>query len=117
MLRRPREHRDRTAATCLATCWRARSPTAAAIVARNELFTAFVPFAARWPVEVHIYPNRFVHNLVELNRRRAGRVRADIPRCAAGGSTGCIRLPLPYISALHQYRRTDARRRATSTSS
>ncbi len=20
----------------------------------------FVPFAARWPVEVHIYPNRFV---------------------------------------------------------
>ena len=34
------------------------------IVARTELFTAFVPFAARWPVEVHIYPNRFVHNLL-----------------------------------------------------
>ena len=33
------------------------------IVARTDLFTAFVPFAARWPVEVHIYPNRFVHNL------------------------------------------------------
>ncbi len=38
------------------------------IVARTELFTAFVPFAARWPVEVHIYPNRFVHNLLTFPR-------------------------------------------------
>ena len=36
------------------------------IIVRTDSFTAFVPFAARWPVEVHIYPNRFVHNLVEL---------------------------------------------------
>ncbi|HZU46342.1 MAG TPA: galactose-1-phosphate uridylyltransferase, partial [Mycobacterium sp.] len=32
------------------------------VIARTDLFTAFVPFAARWPVEVHIYPNRFAHN-------------------------------------------------------
>ena len=36
------------------------------IVARTDSFTAFVPFAARSPVEVHIYPNRLVHNVVEL---------------------------------------------------
>ena len=28
-----------------------------------------MPFAARWPVEVHIYPNRFVRNLTELDDR------------------------------------------------
>lgn len=28
------------------------------IVAENEDFTAFVPFFARWPYEVHIYPRR-----------------------------------------------------------
>src|SRR4051812_15654500 len=28
------------------------------IITRNEHFTAFVPFASRWPVEVHIHPNR-----------------------------------------------------------
>jgi UDPglucose--hexose-1-phosphate uridylyltransferase len=32
-----------------------------------------VPFAARWPVEVHIYPNRFVHNLVELDEGELNR--------------------------------------------
>ena len=36
------------------------------VIARNESFTAFVPFAARWPVEVHVYPNRHVANLIDL---------------------------------------------------
>ncbi|MGB6247406.1 galactose-1-phosphate uridylyltransferase, partial [Gordonia sp. (in: high G+C Gram-positive bacteria)] len=30
------------------------------ILVRTEHTTAFVPFAARWPAEVHIYPNRHV---------------------------------------------------------
>ena len=77
------------------------------VVARTELFTAFVPFAARWPVEVHIYPNRFVHNLVELDE-------AELDEFAPSTSTCCGRFdrmysaPLPYISALHQFTDTDA---------
>ena len=37
------------------------------IVATTEYWTAFVPFAARWPVEVHLYPNRRMTRLPELD--------------------------------------------------
>lgn len=72
------------------------------IVARTDLFTAFVPFAARWPVEVHIYPNRFVHNLVDLTEAELddfALIYLDILRRFDRMYAG----PLPYISALHQY--------------
>lgn len=72
------------------------------IVARNELFTAFVPFAARWPVEVHIYPNRFVPNVIGLDEDEvAGFVQLylDVLR----RFDKMYSAPLPYISAVHQY--------------
>ncbi len=72
------------------------------IVARTDLFTAFVPFAARWPVEVHIYPNRFVHNLLDLTDAELdgfASIYLDILRRFDRMYSG----PLPYISALHQY--------------
>ncbi|KYH45069.1 galactose-1-phosphate uridylyltransferase [Branchiibius sp. NY16-3462-2] len=37
------------------------------VVASNEEWIAFVPFAARWPVEVHLYPLRRVLDLSELD--------------------------------------------------
>ena len=79
------------------------------VVARTDLFTAFVPFAARWPVEVHIYPNRFVHNLLELADAELddfARIYLDVLRRFDRMYSG----PLPYISALHQYADTDAQR-------
>jgi UDPglucose--hexose-1-phosphate uridylyltransferase len=72
------------------------------VVACTDLFTAFVPFAARWPVEVHIYPNRFVHNLVDLTAAELddfARIYLDVLRRFDRMYCG----PLPYISALHQY--------------
>jgi UDPglucose--hexose-1-phosphate uridylyltransferase len=79
------------------------------IVARTDLFTAFVPFAARWPVEVHIYPNRFVHNLLDFAAAELddfARIYLDVLRRFDRMYSG----PLPYISALHQYADTDAQR-------
>jgi UDPglucose--hexose-1-phosphate uridylyltransferase len=72
------------------------------VIARTDLFTAFVPFAARWPVEVHIYPNRFAHNLVELEPAELdafAEMYLDILR----RFDRLYPAPLPYISALHQY--------------
>jgi UDPglucose--hexose-1-phosphate uridylyltransferase len=72
------------------------------IITRTDTFTAFVPFAARWPVEVHIYPNRFVRNLLELDEAELDgftemyqQVLQRLDRMYAE--------PLPYMSALHQY--------------
>jgi UDPglucose--hexose-1-phosphate uridylyltransferase len=79
------------------------------VVACTELFTVFVPFAARWPVEVHIYPNRFVHNLIDLTNAELdgfAQIYLDILRRFDRMYSG----PLPYISALHQYADTDALR-------
>ncbi|WP_188112789.1 galactose-1-phosphate uridylyltransferase [Mycobacterium simiae] len=75
------------------------------VVTRTDLFTAFVPFAARWPVEVHIYPNRFVHNLIDLDATELdefAQLYLDVLR----RFDRMYSRPLPYISALHQY--TDA---------
>jgi UDPglucose--hexose-1-phosphate uridylyltransferase len=38
------------------------------IVAENEAFTAFVPFYARWPYEVHIFSRRHLGTLDQLRR-------------------------------------------------
>jgi UDPglucose--hexose-1-phosphate uridylyltransferase len=79
------------------------------VVARTEQFTAFVPFAARWPVEVHIYPNRFVRNLVDLDAAELdefAKIYLDILRRFDRIYSG----PLPYMSALHQFADTEAQR-------
>ncbi|OBK69796.1 galactose-1-phosphate uridylyltransferase [Mycobacterium sp. 1165178.9] len=77
------------------------------IIARDELFTAFVPFAARWPVEVHIYPNRFVRNLTELSEAEVDAFVA-VYLDVLGRFDRMYSAPLPYISALHQYADTAA---------
>lgn len=77
------------------------------VIARSDTFTAFVPFAARWPVEVHIYPNRFVRNLLELGEGELDgfvQIYLDV----LGRFDRMYSTPLPYISALHQYDGTEA---------
>jgi UDPglucose--hexose-1-phosphate uridylyltransferase len=58
---------------------------------------------------VHIYPNRFVHNLVDLAETELddfARIYLDVLRRFDRMYSG----PLPYISALHQYADTDVQR-------
>ncbi|WP_419866424.1 galactose-1-phosphate uridylyltransferase [Mycobacterium kyorinense] len=107
MLHQADEHRKRHGGNLFADLLASEVADGSRIVARTELFTAFVPFAARWPVEVHIYPNRFVHNLVELDAAELdgfAQIYLDLLR----RFDRMYSAPLPYMSALHQY--TDAQR-------
>ncbi|WAC94511.1 galactose-1-phosphate uridylyltransferase [Mycobacterium sp. Aquia_213] len=107
MLEQAREHRKQHGDNLFASLLAHEVADGSRVVARSELFTAFVPFAARWPVEVHIYPNRFVRNLVELTDDELdafARVYLDV----LGRFDRMYSAPLPYISALHQYADTDA---------
>jgi UDPglucose--hexose-1-phosphate uridylyltransferase len=107
MLQQAREHRMRHGGNLFADLLAHEVADGRRVVARTELFTAFVPFAARWPVEVHIYPNRFVRNLVELDEVELNgfaRVYLDV----LGRFDRMYSAPLPYISALHQFADTDA---------
>ncbi|WP_199253652.1 galactose-1-phosphate uridylyltransferase [Mycolicibacterium mengxianglii] len=107
MLREADAHRASRGTNLFADILHHEVASGSRIIARTETFTAFVPFAARWPVEVHIYPNRFVHNLMELDH-------AELDGFTEIYQTVLTRLdrmygePLPYMSALHQY--TDAQR-------
>jgi len=107
MLRQAREHRMRHGGNLFADLLAREVADGSRVVARTDLFTAFVPFAARWPVEVHIYPNRFVHNLVELDEDELDGF-AQVYLDVLGRFDRMYSAPLPYISALHQFAATDA---------
>jgi len=71
------------------------------IVVRGSHWTAFVPYAAHWPYEVHMYPRRRVTGLVAL----AGAARAEFCELYLDLLRRFDRLfdrPAPYISAWHQ---------------
>lgn len=107
MLGRAREHRMRHGTNLFGDLLAGEVADGSRIVARDDLFTAFVPFAARWPVEVHIYPNRFVRNIVDLTEDELdgfARIYLDV----LGRFDRMYSSALPYISALHQYADTDA---------
>ncbi|MDQ2627168.1 MAG: galactose-1-phosphate uridylyltransferase [Actinomycetota bacterium] len=103
MLAQAREHRITHGGNLFADLLAAELADGARIVARSEHFTAFVPFAARWPVEVHLYPNRCVHNLTELTEAELDDF-AVIYRDLLGRFDRIYDAPLPYMAALHQYR-------------
>ena len=68
---------------------------------RGDNFTAFVPFAARWPMEATILPHRHVQNLTEL--------RVDELEELSGIYSRVLRAvdsvydsPTPYVAGWHQ---------------
>jgi UDPglucose--hexose-1-phosphate uridylyltransferase len=71
------------------------------IVAQNANWLAFVPYAARWPYEVHLYPNRRHADLTGLDESE----RASFPAIYLDLLRRFDRLfdtPAPYIAAWHQ---------------
>ena len=54
MLREARGHADRTGGNLFTDILANEVADGSRVIARTDLFTAFVPFAARWPVEVQL---------------------------------------------------------------
>ncbi|MFB9472555.1 galactose-1-phosphate uridylyltransferase [Nonomuraea salmonea] len=71
------------------------------VVAANELWTAFVPAAARWPFEVHIYPHRQVPDLAALTEAERAAF-APLYTSVLRAFDGLFGVVMPYISAWHQ---------------
>ncbi|MEU1376494.1 galactose-1-phosphate uridylyltransferase [Streptomyces triculaminicus] len=74
------------------------------VVLAGEHWTAFVPYAARWPYEVHLHPRRRVPDLLALDDA----ARAELPRIQLELLRRFDRIfgpgepPTPYIAAWHQ---------------
>ncbi|MEU1875679.1 galactose-1-phosphate uridylyltransferase [Streptosporangium sp. NPDC020072] len=96
-----RRHRERTGGDLFADVLAAEREAAERVVAANEHWTAFVPAAARWPVEVHLYPHRGVPGLDGLDpaeRAAFGPLYTEVLRRL----DGLFGVPMPYVSAWHQ---------------
>jgi UDPglucose--hexose-1-phosphate uridylyltransferase len=71
------------------------------IVLRSSKWTAFVPHAARWPYEIHCYPNSRVPDLAAL----PAEALAELPEVLLDLFGRFARLfdkPAPYIAGWHQ---------------
>ncbi len=71
------------------------------VLLRGEHWTAFVPFAARWPIEVHALPHRQVADFAELSAEERDELAPFYLRLLRGIDT-LYDTPTPYIAAWHQ---------------
>ncbi|MGA2630968.1 MAG: galactose-1-phosphate uridylyltransferase [Terriglobia bacterium] len=71
------------------------------IVAENESFTAFIPFYARWPYEVHIFSRRHLGALDEF-RPAEERALAEILKWVTLKYDNLFQFSFPYMMLLHQ---------------
>ncbi|AMM19902.1 galactose-1-phosphate uridylyltransferase [Frondihabitans sp. PAMC 28766] len=71
------------------------------VVLAGEHFTAFVPFAARWPIEIHLLPHRHVPDFAALSGDERDELAVMYRRILRGLDV-LYDDPTPYISAWHQ---------------
>lgn len=71
------------------------------VVAQNDTWVAFVPFAARWPMEVHLYPRIQTPDLAALDDAQRDGLAA-LYRDILQRFDALYGKPLPYISAWQQ---------------
>jgi UDPglucose--hexose-1-phosphate uridylyltransferase len=101
MLEVAQRYRDRTGGVLVDEVVAAERADGSRVISESREWTAFVPQAARWPVEVHLYPRRRVPDLAGLDAAQ----RADFGGFYLDVLRRFDRLygsPLPYISAWHQ---------------
>ncbi len=101
MLRSVAGYREQTGRNLFDDLIAAEAAEPARTVLRGDHWIAFVPFAARWPYEVHVYPLRRVPDLPSLDTA----ARAEFCELYLDLLRRFDRLfdaPAPYIAAWHQ---------------
>ena len=71
------------------------------VVLRGEHWTAFVPFAARWPLEVHMLPHQHVPDFAATDGAQRDEL-AHLYLTLLQGIDALYETPTPYIAAWHQ---------------
>ncbi len=71
------------------------------VVLSGEHWTAFVPFAARWPLEIHLLPHRHVADFAETSDEERDEL-APLYLRLLRGIDALYETPTPYIAGWHQ---------------
>ncbi|MEU0676221.1 galactose-1-phosphate uridylyltransferase [Streptomyces sp. NPDC006172] len=104
MLRQVAAHKDATGGENLFDAVLERELAEERVVLAGEHWVAFVPYAAHWPYEVHLYPRRRVPDLLGLDEA----ARTEFPKIYLELLRRFDRIfgegepPTPYIAAWHQ---------------
>ncbi|KRE88039.1 galactose-1-phosphate uridylyltransferase [Arthrobacter sp. Soil764] len=88
-------------ATLTGSLLRAEREDGSRMVLEGTHFSAYVPFAARWPLEIHLVPHRHVPDLAALSgeeKDELAQVYLDLLKRV----DALYPTPTPYISAWHQ---------------
>ena len=67
----------------------------------SEHFIAFVPYAARWPLEIHLLPKRHIQDLSQLTEQEADDLAVQYKKLLLAVDR-IYDTPTPYIAAWHQ---------------
>ncbi|WP_149548837.1 galactose-1-phosphate uridylyltransferase [Streptomyces marokkonensis] len=104
MLRQVAAHKEATGGENLFDAVVERETAGGRIVLESDHWVAFVPYAAHWPYEVHLYPRRRVPDLLGLEEA----ARTEFPQVYLELLKRFDRIfgegepPTPYIAAWHQ---------------
>lgn len=116
ILRQARQHEAETGGHLLSDIVAAEIRSGRRIVAESEHWVAYVPGAARWPVEVHLAPRRQIHDFTELTEAEKAELAREylhllrrLDQFFVDPNTGDP-LPLPYIAGWHQAVKGEGRR-------
>lgn len=105
MLRQVAAHKEETGGGNLFDAVLAEELAGERVVLEGEHWAAFVPYAAHWPYEVHLYPKRRVPDLLGLDeaaRAEFPRIYLELLRRFDRIFDGEGAFPTPYIAAWHQ---------------
>jgi UDPglucose--hexose-1-phosphate uridylyltransferase len=83
------------------------------VVAQNRSFLAFVPFAARYPYEIHVMPHRHAASLLDLTDPERMALAELLHRVLAGYDQ-VFGFPMPYVMSMHQAPADDGQHQAVS---
>ncbi len=78
------------------------------LIFESEHWAAFVPFAARWPIEIHLMPKRHIPDLAETTLAERDELAEQLPRLLSSLDR-LYDSPTPYIAAWHQAPVNEAR--------
>ena len=96
-----REYRRRKGRCVFCDVLRRERKEARRVVAENADFTAFIPFYARWPYEVHVYPRRHLGTLAEFRPSEEAAL-AEMLKWVTLKYDHLFQMPFPYMMVLHQ---------------
>jgi UDPglucose--hexose-1-phosphate uridylyltransferase len=96
-----RRHHDRFGTCVVCDVVAAERAEGTRVVARNRSFLAYVPFAARFPYELHLTAHRHAASLLDLSDLER-RDLAELLDLVVRGYDELFGFTLPYVMSLHQ---------------